>query len=158
MKLPLKHYLRSLFISSYTCLPLFQSGLSDVLQGSLDSVEGRCKACGSHDEEEGGGCEEVIATNGNTSCSCPNNTKQGKDVDRHYKSLNLYVSVDYYKEQLNLKKFVFPDLSPHSNGSDCGYSSSMEGSETGSREGSDIACSEGICNHDEAGPAKVAMR
>lgn len=44
-----------------------------------------------------------------------------------------------------------PDLSPLSNGSDCGYSSSMEGSETGSREGSDIACSEGICNHDEAG-------
>uniref|UniRef100_A0A3P8NX33 Gametogenetin-binding protein 2 n=1 Tax=Astatotilapia calliptera TaxID=8154 RepID=A0A3P8NX33_ASTCA len=43
------------------------------------------------------------------------------------------------------------DLSAHSNGSDCGYSSSMEGSETGSREGSDIACSEGICNHDEAG-------
>ncbi|XP_030010493.1 gametogenetin-binding protein 2 isoform X3 [Sphaeramia orbicularis] len=44
-----------------------------------------------------------------------------------------------------------PDLSPHSNGSDCGYSSSMEGSETGSGEGSDIACSEGICNHDDAG-------
>lgn len=44
-----------------------------------------------------------------------------------------------------------PDLSPHSNGSDCGYSSSMEGSETGSREGSDIFCSEGICNHDDAG-------
>uniref|UniRef100_A0A8C6M8J7 Gametogenetin-binding protein 2 n=1 Tax=Nothobranchius furzeri TaxID=105023 RepID=A0A8C6M8J7_NOTFU len=37
------------------------------------------------------------------------------------------------------------------NGSDCGYSSSMEGSEMGSREGSDVACSEGICNHDEAG-------
>uniref|UniRef100_A0A8P4G0S2 Gametogenetin-binding protein 2 n=1 Tax=Dicentrarchus labrax TaxID=13489 RepID=A0A8P4G0S2_DICLA len=46
---------------------------------------------------------------------------------------------------------VSPDLSPHSNGSDCGYSSSIEGSETGSREGSDVACSEGICNHDEAG-------
>lgn len=45
----------------------------------------------------------------------------------------------------------FLDTSRHSNGSDCGYSSSMEGSETGSREGSDIACSEGICNHDEAG-------
>uniref|UniRef100_A0A3Q3VVH3 Gametogenetin-binding protein 2 n=1 Tax=Mola mola TaxID=94237 RepID=A0A3Q3VVH3_MOLML len=43
------------------------------------------------------------------------------------------------------------DLSPLSNGSDCGYSSSMEGSETGSREGSEIACSEGTCNHDEAG-------
>lgn len=46
---------------------------------------------------------------------------------------------------------IFLDLSAHSNGSDCGYSSSMEGSETGSREGSDIACSEGICNHEEAG-------
>uniref|UniRef100_A0A3Q1CN82 Gametogenetin-binding protein 2 n=1 Tax=Amphiprion ocellaris TaxID=80972 RepID=A0A3Q1CN82_AMPOC len=43
------------------------------------------------------------------------------------------------------------DLSPHSNGSDYGYSSSIEGSEMGSREGSDVACSEGICNHDEAG-------
>lgn len=42
-------------------------------------------------------------------------------------------------------------LSPHCNGSDCGYSSSMEGSETGSREGSDVACTEGICNHDENG-------
>uniref|UniRef100_A0A3Q3WDQ8 Gametogenetin-binding protein 2 n=1 Tax=Mola mola TaxID=94237 RepID=A0A3Q3WDQ8_MOLML len=42
------------------------------------------------------------------------------------------------------------NLSPLSNGSDCGYSSSMEGSETGSREGSEIACSEGTCNHDEA--------
>lgn len=39
------------------------------------------------------------------------------------------------------------DLSPHSNGSDCGYSSC---SEIGSREGSDVACSDGICNHDEA--------
>lgn len=42
------------------------------------------------------------------------------------------------------------DLSMHSNGSDGGYSSSMDSSEIGSREGSDIACSEGICNHDEA--------
>ncbi|XP_028278177.1 gametogenetin-binding protein 2 isoform X2 [Parambassis ranga] len=41
------------------------------------------------------------------------------------------------------------DLSSHI--SDCGYSSSMEGSETCSPEGSDVACSEGICNHDEAG-------
>lgn len=43
------------------------------------------------------------------------------------------------------------DLCPHNNGSDFGYSSSMESSEMGSREGSDVACSEGICNHDEAG-------
>ncbi|XP_008330612.1 gametogenetin-binding protein 2 [Cynoglossus semilaevis] len=42
------------------------------------------------------------------------------------------------------------DLSTHSNGSDCGYSSSIESGDIGSREGSDIACSEGICNHEEA--------
>ncbi|KAJ3588799.1 hypothetical protein NHX12_009653 [Muraenolepis orangiensis] len=42
-------------------------------------------------------------------------------------------------------------LSPHSHGSDCGYSSSMEGSETGSRGGSDVACTEEVFNHEEAG-------
>lgn len=47
------------------------------------------------------------------------------------------------------------NLTPHSNGSDYGYFSSMEGSEIGSREGSDVACSEGICNHDEADEANV---
>ncbi|KAM7398452.1 hypothetical protein PAMA_006387 [Pampus argenteus] len=89
-------------------------------EGSLDSVEGSCKACSSHDEEEEeAGCEESVTTNGSPSCNCPDNAKQ--------------------------------DLSPLGNGSDCGYSSSMEGSEMGSREGSDIACSEGICNHDEPG-------
>ncbi|XP_029924712.1 gametogenetin-binding protein 2 isoform X1 [Myripristis murdjan] len=87
-------------------------------EGSLESVEGTCKVCGSQDEEEEAGSEEGIATSGSTSCSCPDSTKQ--------------------------------DLSPHSNGSDCGYSSSMEGSETSSREGSDVSCTEGICNHDEA--------
>ncbi|XP_029029958.1 gametogenetin-binding protein 2 [Betta splendens] len=95
-------------------------------EGSLDSADGSCKACCSHDEEEGTGCEESINTNGSPSCSCPDNTKQ--------------------------------DLSTHSNGSDCGYSSSMEGSETGSREGSDIACYEGICNHEEAGDDPNAHR
>uniref|UniRef100_A0AAQ6AH65 Gametogenetin-binding protein 2 n=1 Tax=Amphiprion ocellaris TaxID=80972 RepID=A0AAQ6AH65_AMPOC len=88
-------------------------------ESSLESVEGSCKACGSHDEEEEVGCEASVATNGSPSCSCPDSSKQ--------------------------------DLSPHSNGSDYGYSSSIEGSEMGSREGSDVACSEGICNHDEAG-------
>nr|XP_057934313.1 gametogenetin-binding protein 2 isoform X1 [Doryrhamphus excisus]XP_057934314.1 gametogenetin-binding protein 2 isoform X1 [Doryrhamphus excisus] len=43
------------------------------------------------------------------------------------------------------------DLTSHSTGSDCGYSSSIEGSDNSSREGSDIACSEGLCNHDERG-------
>ncbi|XP_061819283.1 gametogenetin-binding protein 2 isoform X1 [Nerophis lumbriciformis] len=42
------------------------------------------------------------------------------------------------------------DLSSYSTASDCGYSSA-EISENGSREGSDIACSEGLCNHDEIG-------
>ncbi|KAF6738509.1 Gametogenetin-binding protein 2 [Oryzias melastigma] len=89
-------------------------------EGSFESVESSCKACGHRDEEEeDAGSEETAATNRNTSCSCPDNNKQ--------------------------------DLSPNSNGSDCGYSSSMDGSETGSREGSDVACSEGICNHDETG-------
>lgn len=88
-------------------------------EGSLQCVDGSCKACGSHDEEEEeAGCEESVATSGSTSCTCPDSTKQ--------------------------------DLSPLSNVSDYGYSSSMEGSEMGSREGSDVACSEGICNHDEA--------
>lgn len=43
-----------------------------------------------------------------------------------------------------------PDLASHS--SDYGYFSSIDGSDMGSREGSDVACSEGICNHDETGP------
>ncbi|KAM6906908.1 gametogenetin-binding protein 2 [Xenentodon cancila] len=89
-------------------------------EGSFESVESSCKACGSHDEEEEeAGCEGTVDSTRSTSCNCPNINKQ--------------------------------DLSPNSNGSDCGYSSSVEGSETGSREGSDVACSEGICNHDEAG-------
>ncbi|XP_028323219.1 gametogenetin-binding protein 2 [Gouania willdenowi] len=89
------------------------------IEGSLESMEGSCKACGSQDEEEEVGCEGRMATNESTTCNC-----QGGD-----------------------KK----DLSTHSNSSDCGYSSSVEGSEMGSREGSDVACSEGICSHDEAG-------
>ncbi len=52
---------------------------------------------------------------------------------------------------MSLCLFVLLALLPHSNGSDCGYCSSMEGSETGSREGSDVACTEGMCNHDETG-------
>ncbi|XP_051040215.1 gametogenetin-binding protein 2 isoform X6 [Phodopus roborovskii] len=90
-----------------------------------DFIENSCKACGS--TEDGNSCVEVIVTNENTSCTCPS-------------SGNLLGSP-------KIKKGV----SPHCNGSDCGYSSSMEGSETGSREGSDVACTEGICNHDEHG-------
>ncbi|XP_064863339.1 gametogenetin-binding protein 2-like isoform X4 [Oncorhynchus nerka] len=95
-------------------------------EASLESVERRgCKACGSPEVEGHVGCVEVVVTSNEstTSCSCPDGTVP------------------------KVKK----GLSPHSNGSDCGYSSSMEGSETGSREGSDVACTDGICNHEEAG-------
>ncbi|ETE63435.1 Gametogenetin-binding protein 2 [Ophiophagus hannah] len=86
-------------------------------------LETSCTACGS--PEERSSCVEVIVTNANASCTCPTGgTLLGSP---------------------KIKK----GLSAHCNGSDCGYSSSMEGSETGSREGSDIACTEGICNHDE---------
>ncbi|XP_034149447.1 gametogenetin-binding protein 2 isoform X2 [Esox lucius] len=100
-------------------------------EGSLESVEsGGCKACGSSGEEGHMGCVEVIVTGNEstTACSCPDSTVPILDSPK-----------------------VKKGLSPHSNGSDCGYSSSMEGSEPGSREGSDVACTEGICNHDEAG-------
>ncbi|XP_071882273.1 gametogenetin-binding protein 2 isoform X1 [Anas platyrhynchos] len=90
-----------------------------------DFMESSCKACGS--TEEANNCVEVIVTNESTSCTCPSSgTLLGSP---------------------KIKK----GLSPQCNGSDCGYSSSMEGSETGSREGSDVACTEGICNHDENG-------
>ncbi|XP_075958099.1 gametogenetin-binding protein 2 [Anarhichas minor] len=93
---------------------------TNLVEGSLESVEGTCKVCGSPDEEEEeeARCDQSIAANGSPSCSCPDDIK--------------------------------PDSPPHSNGSDCGYSSSMEGSEMGSREGSYIACSERLCNHDDA--------
>uniref|UniRef100_A0A673Y478 Gametogenetin-binding protein 2 n=1 Tax=Salmo trutta TaxID=8032 RepID=A0A673Y478_SALTR len=94
-------------------------------EASLESVERRgCKACGSPEVEGHVSCVEVVVTSNEstTSCSCPDGT-----VPK-----------------------VKNGLSPHSNGSDCGYSSSMEDSETGSREGSDIACTEGICTHEEA--------
>ncbi|NXQ29798.1 GGNB2 protein, partial [Alaudala cheleensis] len=88
-------------------------------------TESSCKACGS--TEEANNCVEVIVTNESTSCTCP--------------------SSGALLGSPKIKK----GLSPHCTGSDCGYSSSMEGSETGSREGSDVACTEGICNHDENG-------
>ncbi|KAG7240945.1 hypothetical protein INR49_026173 [Caranx melampygus] len=81
--------------------------------GSLECVDGSCKACGSNEEEEEAGSEEGIATNGNTSCSCPDNNKQA-----------MVVTMLLFKHG---------------------------GQRDGIREGSDIACSEGICNHDEAG-------
>uniref|UniRef100_A0A8C7JT12 Gametogenetin-binding protein 2 n=1 Tax=Oncorhynchus kisutch TaxID=8019 RepID=A0A8C7JT12_ONCKI len=104
----------------------------NLAEGSLESVEnGGCKACGSREEEEEHvSCVEVVVTSNEstTSCSCPDST----------------VPI------LGSPK-VKKGLSPHSNGSDCGYSSSMEGSEPGSQEGCDVACAEGICNHHEAG-------
>ncbi|POI32685.1 hypothetical protein CIB84_003564 [Bambusicola thoracicus] len=99
---------------------------------TLDFTENSCKACGS--TEEANNCVEVIVTNESTSCTCPSSgTLLGSP---------------------KIKK----GLSPHCNGSDCGYSSSMEGSETGSREGSDVACTEGICNHDENGDDSCVHR
>uniref|UniRef100_A0A6J0T8X5 Gametogenetin-binding protein 2 n=1 Tax=Pogona vitticeps TaxID=103695 RepID=A0A6J0T8X5_9SAUR len=97
----------------------------DARQEKENFLESGCRACGG--AEERSDCVEVIVTSENTSCSCP----AGGAVLGSPK----------------IKK----GLSAHCNGSDCGYSSSMEGSETGSREGSDIACTEGICNHDENG-------
>uniref|UniRef100_A0A8C5P6M5 Gametogenetin-binding protein 2 n=1 Tax=Leptobrachium leishanense TaxID=445787 RepID=A0A8C5P6M5_9ANUR len=88
-------------------------------------LESGCKTC--NEPEDNGTCAEVMPTNESSSCTCPS----GSDI---------LVST-------KMKK----GLTPHSNASDCGYSSSMEGSESGSREGSDVACTEGICNHDEAG-------
>ncbi|XP_038670064.1 gametogenetin-binding protein 2 isoform X6 [Scyliorhinus canicula] len=92
-------------------------------EATSEAVESSCKDCGTM--EDANGRVEVIVTNESTSCTCPG-------------SENLLGSPKTKK-----------GLSPHCNGSDCGYSSSMEGSETGSREGSDVACTEGICNHDE---------
>ncbi|XP_063060177.1 gametogenetin-binding protein 2 isoform X2 [Engraulis encrasicolus] len=96
----------------------------DLDKGSTESVDGSCKDC--RNEEESGSCGEVTATPEDSSCSCPAVSLLGSP---------------------KVKK----GTSPRSNGSDCGYSSSMEGSETSSREGSDVACTEGICNHDETG-------
>ncbi|XP_062815431.1 gametogenetin-binding protein 2 isoform X4 [Anolis carolinensis] len=105
--------------------PLQAAEEKEGSQEKENFLESGCKACGG--SEDRGTCVEVIVTNENTSCTCPaGGTLLGSP---------------------KIKK----GLSAHCNGSDCGYSSSMEGSETGSREGSDVACTEGICNHDENG-------
>ncbi|XP_028662807.1 gametogenetin-binding protein 2 isoform X2 [Erpetoichthys calabaricus] len=93
-------------------------------QDLSEPVKGSCKACGNM--EETSNCVEVIVTNETASCNCHSSVILGSPKEKK-------------------------GLSPQCNGSDCGYSSSMEGSETGSREGSDVACTEGICNHDETG-------
>ncbi|MCJ8748563.1 hypothetical protein PDJAM_G00166140 [Pangasius djambal] len=87
-----------------------------------DSVNTGCKSCGNR-EEPGGGVESIVPIE-SSSCSCPATTILGSPKSKN-------------------------GLLSHSHGSDCGYSSSMEGSETSSREGSDVACTEGMCNHDE---------
>ncbi|NP_001073430.2 gametogenetin-binding protein 2 isoform X2 [Danio rerio] len=93
-------------------------------EGSSESVDSGCKSCGSG--EESAGSVEVIITSQSSACTCP--------------TASILHSPKTKKALL-----------PHSNGSDCGYCSSMEGSETGSREGSDVACTEGMCSHDETG-------
>ncbi|XP_067113325.1 gametogenetin-binding protein 2 isoform X1 [Osmerus mordax] len=123
----------------------------DLDEGLLGSAEGGCKACGSPEEQKAAaaGRVEVIVTNDSTSCSCPDGAvpgspkaKKGNAAHQPPPKTNPHAH----------------GLSPHSNVSDCGYSSSMEGSETGSREGSDVACTEGICNHDEAGDYSCGHR
>uniref|UniRef100_A0A672RIU9 Gametogenetin-binding protein 2 n=1 Tax=Sinocyclocheilus grahami TaxID=75366 RepID=A0A672RIU9_SINGR len=100
---------------------------------SLDeSVDGGCKSCGSG--EESVGSVEVIITSVSSTCTCP--------------------AAASILHSPKTKKALLP----HSNCSDCGYCSSMEGSETGSREGSDVACTEGMCNHDETGEYSCSHR
>jgi len=106
-----------------------EKNLDEAGDGGCIACDGGCIACveeEEEEEEEETGHVEVIVTNENTSCSCPDGAILGSP---------------------KVKK----GLSPHCLGSDYGYSSSMEGSEMSSREGSDVACTEGICNHDEAG-------
>uniref|UniRef100_A0A671QMF0 Gametogenetin-binding protein 2 n=1 Tax=Sinocyclocheilus anshuiensis TaxID=1608454 RepID=A0A671QMF0_9TELE len=98
---------------------------------SLDE-DGGCKSCGSG-EESVGSVEVIITTSVSSSCTCP--------------AASILHSPKTKKALL-----------PHSNCSDCGYCSSMEGSETGSREGSDVACTEGMCNHDETGEYSCSHR
>ncbi|XP_016296797.1 gametogenetin-binding protein 2-like [Sinocyclocheilus anshuiensis] len=100
-------------------------------EGSSESVDGGCKTCGSG--EESVSSVEVIITGKSSSCTC---------------------SAASILHSPKTKKALLP----HSNGSDCGYCSSMEGSETGSREGSDVACTEGMCNHDETGEYSCSHR
>lgn len=91
-------------------------------------IEMGCNSCSGL--EDNNGFVEVAIANENspcTSCTCPSHSA------------------------LLASPKIKKGLTARSNGSDCGYSSSMEGSESGSREGSDVACTEGICNHDEAG-------
>uniref|UniRef100_A0A9J8A4G3 Gametogenetin-binding protein 2 n=1 Tax=Cyprinus carpio carpio TaxID=630221 RepID=A0A9J8A4G3_CYPCA len=107
------------------------SGKLLICCGSSESVDGGCKSCGSG--EVSVGSVEVIITSESSSCTCP--------------AASILHSPKTKKALL-----------PHSNGSDCGYCSSMEGSETGSREGSDVACSEGMCNHDETGEYSCSHR
>uniref|UniRef100_A0A671QPP6 Gametogenetin-binding protein 2 n=1 Tax=Sinocyclocheilus anshuiensis TaxID=1608454 RepID=A0A671QPP6_9TELE len=105
---------------------------ASLLQSSGSSEDGGCKSCGSG-EESVGSVEVIITTSVSSSCTCP--------------AASILHSPKTKKALL-----------PHSNCSDCGYCSSMEGSETGSREGSDVACTEGMCNHDETGEYSCSHR
>ncbi|TNN64990.1 Gametogenetin-binding protein 2 [Liparis tanakae] len=93
---------------------------NNLVEGSLESVEATCKVCGIPDEEK----EEEAKCDQSIAAIGSSSCSCPDDIKQ--------------------------DLIPHSNGSDCGYSSSMEGSEPGSQEGSYIACSEGMCNHGDA--------
>lgn len=64
------------FICSSTCVCVISF---DVLKASLESVEGSCEACASHDKAGDASYEGSVSSTGSTSCSCPDNTKQGED-------------------------------------------------------------------------------
>lgn len=115
------------------------------MQGEVEVVEKEAR------------CEDVAAITADASCICENSGKQGR-TERD--SVRWSAGAQCSQLPISLKRPPYfavssssppPDSCPHNNGSDYGYSSSMESSEMGSREGSDVACSEGICNHDEAG-------
>lgn len=76
-------------------LYLFKPVPFAVSQGSLES----CKVCGSHDEEEEeAGLDQSVTANGSTSCSCPDNTKPGKNAHR----LSLFQTVKFKLIQTNM--------------------------------------------------------
>ncbi|KAM9782309.1 gametogenetin-binding protein 2 [Syngnathus typhle] len=103
-------------------------------EGSLES-EGSCTACESNDKGEN------IPPNVCTSFGCRDKQDPHKTTSNQPK---LTLTSKGGKQVCILHPFAV------STASDCGYAS-MEGSEMGSREGSDVSCSEGLCNHDEAG-------
>uniref|UniRef100_A0A3Q2Y2Y3 Gametogenetin-binding protein 2 n=1 Tax=Hippocampus comes TaxID=109280 RepID=A0A3Q2Y2Y3_HIPCM len=107
----------------------------DLDEGSLESEDGTCPACDEGEKIPSIACKSF-------SCSDKQGQHPHKTTTNHPK---LTLTSKGGKQVCILHPFSI------SAGSDCGYSSSIEGSQGGSREGSDVACSEGLCNHEEAG-------